>query len=109
MQTYIARRLLLAAVSVWVISVAVFLLLRVSPGDPALIQQGINATPERVAAIHREMGLDKPLWRQYVDWAGNALQGKLGKSFLSQTSITKEFRERFPVSFQLMTMTLGWV
>jgi peptide/nickel transport system permease protein len=109
MQTYIARRLLLAVISIWIISVAVFLLLRVSPGDPALIQQGINATPERVAAIHREMGLDKPLYVQYFDWLGNALKGDLGKSVLSQTSTTKEFKSRFPVSFQLMTMTVAWV
>jgi peptide/nickel transport system permease protein len=109
MQTYIARRLLLAAVSIWIISVVVFLLLRVTPGDPALIQQGINATPERVAAVRREMGLDKPIYVQYFNWAGNALRGNLGKSFLSQTSISSEFRSRFPVSFELMLMTIGWV
>jgi peptide/nickel transport system permease protein len=109
MQTYIARRLLLAVVSIWIISVAVFLLLRVSPGDPALIQQGINATPERVAAIHRELGLDRPMYVQYFDWLGKALKGDLGKSMLSQTNITKEFKSRFPVSFQLMLMTVGWV
>ncbi len=109
MQTYIARRLLFAGVSLWIISVVVFLLLRVTPGDPALIQQGINATPERVAAVRREMGLNKPIYVQYFDWAGNALRGNLGKSFLSQTSITKEFRSRFPVSFELMLLTIAWV
>ncbi|HEY7269486.1 MAG TPA: ABC transporter permease [Dehalococcoidia bacterium] len=109
MQAYIARRLVLALISIWIISLAVFLLLRVSPGDPALIQQGINATPERVAAIHKEMGLDKPMYVQYFDWLGNALKGDLGKSVLSQTSISKEFKSRFPVSFQLMLMTVAWV
>ncbi len=109
MQAYILRRLLLAAISIWIISVAVFLLLRVTPGDPALIQQGINATPERVAALHREMGLDKPLYVQYLDWAKNAVTGDLGKSVLSQTSVTSEFKARFPVSFQLMFMTVIWV
>jgi|SRR5581483_802563 peptide/nickel transport system permease protein len=109
MQTYIARRLVLSAITIWIISLAVFLLLRVSPGDPALIQQGINATPERVAAIHRELGLDRPLYVQYLDWFGNALTGDLGKSILSQTSITKEFKSRFPVSFELMVLTVFWV
>jgi peptide/nickel transport system permease protein len=109
MQTYVTRRLILAALTVWVVSILVFLLLRVVPGDPALIQQGINATPERVAAIHRELGLDKPLVVQYFDWFGNALRGDLGKSILTQTNITSEFKSRFPVSFELMSITLFWV
>lgn len=109
MQTYVTRRLILAALTVWVVSILVFLLLRVVPGDPALIQQGINATPERVAAIHRELGLDKPLVVQYFSWFGNALRGDLGKSILTQTNITSEFKSRFPVSFELMSITLFWV
>lgn len=109
MQQYLVRRLFMAAATIWFISVAVFVLLRVSPGDPALLQQGINATPEKVAAIHKELGLDDPLPVQYWHWVTDALQGKLGKSVLSQTSITQEFHRRFPVSFQLMVMTVFWV
>lgn len=109
MQRYILRRLLMAAVIVWVLSVVVFVLLRVSPGDPALLQQGINATPEKVAAVHKELGLDRPMIVQYFDWVGKLLHGDLGKSVLSQTSVTHEFRQRFPISLELMVLTLLWV
>lgn len=109
MQRYIIRRLLMAFVIVWLISVAVFIILRLSPGDPALLQQGINATPEKVAATRRELGLDKPLVVQYFAWMGRIVRGDLGYSVLSQTSVTREFRTRFPVSLQLMLMTVGWV
>ncbi len=109
MQAYVARRFLIAIATTWFISVLVFLLLRVSPGDPALLQQGINATPEKVAAIHKELGLDKPMVVQYFDWVGNILRGNMGRSVLSQVNVTDEFKARFPVSFQLMSMTLLWV
>jgi peptide/nickel transport system permease protein len=108
MQRYILRRLLMAAVILWFISVAVFLLLRVSPGDPAIIQLGVNATPENVAALHREMGLDRPYLQQYVAWLGGFFTGDLGRSVVSQRDVWPEFRSRFPVSFQLMMMTVTW-
>src|SRR5262249_57648816 len=94
MQRYIIRRLLMAVAIVWFISMGVFVILRLSPGDPALLQQGINATPEKVAATRRELGLDKPLVVQYLDWLGRIGRGDLGFSVLSQTSVTHEFRQR---------------
>jgi peptide/nickel transport system permease protein len=109
MQRYIIRRLLMAVIIVWFISVAVFILLRVSPGDPALLQQGINATPEKVAAVHKELGLDDPMPVQYLHWVRDMLKGDLGKSVLTQTSVTEEFKGRFPVSMQLMLMTVFWI
>jgi peptide/nickel transport system permease protein len=109
MQRYVLRRLLMAAGILWFISVAVFVMLRVSPGDPALLQQGINATPEKVAAIHKELGLDRPMVVQYLDWVGQILRGDLGKSVLTQTSVTHEFRARFPVSLELMLLTVFWI
>jgi peptide/nickel transport system permease protein len=108
-QRYIVRRLVMAVGILWFISIGVFVLLRVSPGDPALLQQGINATPEKVAAVHKELGLDRPMPVQYVSWLGQMLRGDLGKSVLTQTSVTHEFRARFPVSLQLMAMTLAWI
>ena len=99
----------MAAGILWFISIAVFVLLRVSPGDPALLQQGINATPEKIAAVHRELGLDKPMLVQYLDWVGQILGGNLGTSVLTQTSVTHEFKARFPVSLQLMVMTIAWI
>jgi len=107
-QRYIVRRLLQAALILIFLSIAVFVLLRLGPGDPALLQQGLNATPARIAAVHRELGLDKPLPVQYLDWVGQMLRGNLGVSVLTQTSVTSEFRARFPVSFELMLFTIFW-
>lgn len=109
MQGYILRRLTMAALILWFISIAVFVLLRLTPGDPALLQQGINATPETIAAVHKELGLDKPIVVQYVDWLGQIVRGDLGRSVLTQTSVTEEFRDRFPVTLQLMLMTILWI
>ncbi|MGI8551379.1 MAG: ABC transporter permease [Dehalococcoidia bacterium] len=108
MQRYIIRRLIQSFIILVFLSIAVFVLLRISPGDPALLQQGINATPERIAAVHRELGLDKPLPVQYLTWVGEILHGNLGRSILTQTDVTHEFRDRFPISFELMLLTLFW-
>lgn len=109
MQRYVLRRLVMAAAILWFISISVFVLLRISPGDPALLQQGINATPEKVAAVREELGLNQPMVVQYVNWVGQMLRGDLGTSVLSQTSVTHEFKARFPVSLQLMLMTVFWI
>lgn len=109
MQRYIIRRVLQALLILVFLSITVFVLLRVSPGDPALLQQGINATPARIAQVHKELGLDKPLPVQYLDWVGSLLRGDLGHSVLSQTNVTTEFKSRFPVTFELMLMTIFWI
>lgn len=108
MTQYIIRRLALAALILWFISVAVFLLLRVGPGDPALLQQGINATPETVAAVHKELHLDDPYYVQYLRWMKGFVTLDLGRSVLNQTDVTSEFKGRFPVTFELMVFTLFW-
>lgn len=108
MTRYIIRRLALAFLILWLVSIGVFLLLRVAPGDPALLQQGINATPEKVAEVHRELHLDEPYPAQYARWLKDFVQLDFGRSVLTQTDVSEEFRGRFPASFQLMLMTLGW-
>lgn len=108
MTRYVVRRLLLALLILWFISVSVFALLRIAPGDPALLQQGINATPERVAAVHKELGLDDPYIVQYGRWLKGFVTLDFGRSVLNQQDVSDEFRGRFPVTFQLMVMTLFW-
>jgi peptide/nickel transport system permease protein len=109
MTAYVARRLLLAGVTVWLISIGVFILLRLSSCDQILVQQGRTVTPESIAASCHELGLDKPLPIQYLHWAGQIATGDLGKSTLTQVSISEEFRSRFPVSLELMLLTVAWV
>ena len=96
MTRYVVRRLAMAVMILWFISIIVFLLLRVGGGDPALLQQGINATPEKIAQVHKEMGLDDPKPIQYLNWMKGMLTLDFGRSQLTQTDITTEFRERFP-------------
>lgn len=108
MTRYVVRRLLLAFLILWFISVAVFALLRIAPGDPALLQQGINATPERVAAVREELGLNDPYIVQYWNWLKGFVTLDFGRSVLNQQDVSDEFRGRFPVTLQLMVMTLFW-
>lgn len=108
MTRYIVRRLALAVLILWFISIAVFLLLRVGGGDPTLIQQGMSATPERIAEVHRQLHLDDPYPLQYLRWMKGMLSFNLGQSQITQTDVTTEFKARLPVSLQLMLMTLTW-
>ncbi|MEX1022835.1 MAG: ABC transporter permease [Dehalococcoidia bacterium] len=108
MITYAMRRVVMALMILWFISLVVFVLMRMMPGDPALLQQGISATPETIARVNRELGLDKPVPIQYLQWMGGILRLDLGRSVLSQVDVSHEFMVRFPVSLQLMTFTLMW-
>lgn len=108
MGRYIVRRLAMAVMILWFISIVVFVMMRIGPGDPALLQQGINATPEKVAQVHKEMGLDDPYPVQYLNWLKGVLTLDFGRSVLTQTDVTQEFKNRIPISLQLMVMTLMW-
>jgi peptide/nickel transport system permease protein len=109
MVRYLIQRACFAALTVWFVSLAVFVLLRVSPGDPLLTQQGMSATPERLAALRAEHGLDRPLHIQYRRWLLDLVKGDLGRSPLTQARVADEIADRFPVSLQLTLMTLAWV
>lgn len=108
MGRYLVRRLAMAVLILWFISVTVFGLMRWMPGDPALLQQGLNATPERVAAVREELGLNDPPIVQYTNWLVDFATLDLGESVLNQVSVTDEFKRRFPASFELMALTLVW-
>ncbi|MHA7876960.1 ABC transporter permease [Roseivivax sp.] len=92
---YILRRLVSAVPVLLGITVIVFLIMALIPGDPATAILGSYATPENVARINRELGLDEPLWRQYVIWFGNLLQGDFGQSFALNRPVLDEVMERF--------------
>lgn len=108
MTRYVVRRVALAALILWVVSLAVFLLLRVAGGDPVVLQQGMNATPERIAQVHKELHLDEPYYQQYFRWLKGMATLDLGHSGITGRNVIDEFRARFPVSFQLMLMTVCW-
>ena len=81
MASFLIRRLLAVLPVLLVVSLLVFFMLRLAPGDPAAVIAGNNATNEDIANIRTHMGLDKPIAVQYVLWMGQVLQGDLGYSY----------------------------
>jgi peptide/nickel transport system permease protein len=101
MGVYIAKRLL-GLVPVFLgITLLVFGLLHLIPGDPAVILLGERATPEQLAALRSQLGLTKPLWVQYITFIGNLLQFDFGTSIISGIPIAEELRSRFPATLEL--------
>ncbi|SDL65614.1 ABC transporter permease [Tessaracoccus oleiagri] len=78
---FVARRLLLAVFVLWGAVTVVFVVVRLVPADPALLMAGETATPEQLAALRAEMGLDQPLIAQYLQYVGNTLTGDFGRSY----------------------------
>ena len=101
MTQYILRRLLLLPVILFGVSVLVFLVLHLVPGNPALVIAGPDAPPETVAAIERELGLDKPLLEQYGLYIGRVLQGDLGRSLRSRRPVLADVLDALPNTLQL--------
>ena len=108
---FIVRRLLLTIPVLFAMSVFVFLMIRLVPGDPVRTMLGFRATDENVAVVRAALGLDRPLVEQYLSWIGGVLQGDLGQDFISGAPITELLAQRLPVTLQLtiMAMTLGVV
>lgn len=102
MLNMIVRRILSIVPTVLLASFAVFLLLQLVPGDPAVTVLGEQATPEQVAQIHEDLGLDDPLLVQYRDWLGNAITGDLGESVKSREPVTDALRRTLPVTLHVV-------
>ena len=106
MTQYVARRLLQAIPVLFIISILVFMMIRLIPGDPAHAVLGDNATPDQALLLNRQMGLDKPLHIQYVVWLGNVLRGDLGESLLTAFPISKMISLKAPASIQLAVASI---
>lgn len=106
MSTYLIRRIVESLPVVFGVSVLVFLLLRLIPGDPAIALLGERASAENVAAIRERLGLDKPLPEQYVIWLGRLLQGDLGNTVRGNIPIANELRNRFPATVELALVAI---
>ncbi|MFB6448565.1 ABC transporter permease [Bradyrhizobium tunisiense] len=104
MLNFVVRRLLAMLPVLLAVSLLTFLIASLLPGDLALVILGDQATPENVAALRHDMGLDQPLWWRYLSWLGHVLQGDLGRSFRTGQTVLEAVSERFPVSLQLMLM-----
>ncbi|SDN94886.1 peptide/nickel transport system permease protein [Paenibacillus sp. yr247] len=98
---FLIRRLLLAIPVIILVTIMVFSLLHMLPGDPATVILGQEATPDAVAALREELGLNKPIVVQYFDWLGGVLQGNLGRSLVDRSSVSELIASRFPATLEL--------
>ena len=102
MTTYVLRRLASIVGLAFGISILVFLIIRLIPGDPALALLGTNAgDPSLVARLHAQLGLDDSMPVQYARWIGNVLSGDFGYSYGNQQSVTSLLAANFPATIQL--------
>ncbi|MDQ7843001.1 MAG: ABC transporter permease [Armatimonadota bacterium] len=103
MGAYLTRRMLLAVPTVFGVLLAVFLLIRLVPGDVVTQLVGLEATisPQRVEELRRLFGLDRPLLVQFTDYAGRVVRGDLGRSLRTGRSVGAELLARFPVTIEL--------
>jgi peptide/nickel transport system permease protein len=102
MVRYVLTRILQAILILLGVSFITFLLLYILPADPAVQIAGRSATPETVASIRAELGLDQPLFVQYLDYMANLLQGDLGRSYLQKTEVGSLIMSRIGPSLSLM-------
>lgn len=106
MGPYILRRIVQIPLVVVVISMVIFSLMHVSPGDPIEIMLGVMATDQAVAALREEYHLDRPLPEQYLRWFTGAITGDLGQSIRTREEVSDMIRNRFPVSFALASAAM---
>src|SRR3954465_13439970 len=101
---FVARRLLYLVPVLLAVSLLTFLIASLLPGDLAYVILGDQATPEKVAALRAEMGLDQPILWRYLSWLGNVLQGDFGRSFRTGQTVLQVVAERLPISIELMLL-----
>jgi peptide/nickel transport system permease protein len=103
---YILRRLAALVLTLVGLSMVVFAIARLLPGDPARLAAGPQATPAEVEAIVRQYGLDRPIWEQYLHYAGGLLRGDWGTSILSRRPVAEELAAYLPATLELVIAAL---
>jgi peptide/nickel transport system permease protein len=100
----VAARILDAIPTVLLVLTLVFFALRILPGDPARLALGEFATPEQIAALHARMGLDAPLWRQYLSFLGGVVTFRFGTSFVSSEPVSGMLAQNLPYTVELTVL-----
>lgn len=110
MTSYVLRRLIDLAFVLIGVSILVFLMLRLIPGDAVDIMLGANVdiTPERVAALRARLGLDRPFHVQYLEWIGGVFRGDLGTSVWTGRPVSDEIMSRLPVTLEITLLALAF-
>ena len=106
MRRYAIRRSLTIVPVLLGVSLLVFSFIHLIPGDPALTMLGERATPEKVAEVRARLGLDRPIWQQYVLYIGKALRGDLGVSIIRGDPVASDLLRRFPATVELATASM---
>jgi peptide/nickel transport system permease protein len=106
---YLARRVLALVPVLIVVGIVVFLLIHLTPGDPAAVILGDSATPARIASLRHELGLDKPLWEQFLTWGRGVLRGDLGNSLFFHRSVVSTILDHVgpTASLALLAFIMG--
>jgi peptide/nickel transport system permease protein len=106
MLSFLLRRLLSTLPVLGVVAVLVFLMLRLTPGDPAAVLAGDQATTEQIAMIRANLGLDRSIPEQFVIWFGHLLQGDLGQSYYYKLPVTELIAQRLEPTLSLAVVTI---
>jgi peptide/nickel transport system permease protein len=108
MRTYVARRVLQGLLVLWLVSLAIFSLVRILPGDAVIMQldQAAAPTPEALTRARQELGLERPFLAQYRVWISGALHGDLGRSLITRRSVTSELGKRINLTSHLAVMSI---
>lgn len=115
MLRYVARRLGLGALTVLGVSIVVFLIMRILPGDPLVAILGTDGmqrlTEEQRTAYLTDLGLNEPLWAQYLGWMGDVLRGEFGRSFFRSESVAEMIMRRGPLTAQIavLSVVISWI
>jgi len=108
MGKFILQRLLAALVTIWIATIAVTILIHLVPGDPVRIMYGsFQTTPEELEAIRVRLGLDQPIWTQYLMYLERLVQGDLGRSIVGDQPVLDVLLTRFPATLALTVSSLA--
>lgn len=103
---YVARRLIYLVITLWGVSLLLFLILHMMPSSPGQLMLGEGATPAQVAAVNHQLGYDEPLMRQYLSYTGGLLHGDMGMSYLFKRPVVTELRTALPITLELALYAL---
>ena len=107
MLKYLARRIALTLPTFFALMFVTFIAIRLVPGDPVEVRTGERGIdPERLAQFRHELGLDQPVWRQFLDYVGHLLTGDFGTSVVTNEKVLKEFFALFPATIELSMMAM---
>jgi peptide/nickel transport system permease protein len=103
---YIARRFVLTVPALFAMSVIVFSMIRLIPGDPVLVILGLRSTPENIHLLRSQLKLDDPIWSQYLLWLRHLAQGNLGLDYRTHEPIRDQLLGRLPVTMEMAVLSM---